>query len=88
MVAYDILQIATGGATKTQMVYKGNLNFRLIKKWLARLISKRLIEFHPGPTKTWHTTPSGQKFILAMDKVYGILDDGLIRLDEMAQEIG
>jgi len=87
MVAYDILCIGEGGATKTHLVYRGNLNFRLIKKWLSRLIKKGLIEFHPGTPKTWHTTDRGLRFMLAMDKVYGIWDDGLIRLDEMAQEI-
>jgi len=87
IVAYDILRLGIFGATKTQLVYRGNLNFRLIKKWLSRLISKGLIEFYPGPPKTWATTERGLKFLLAMDKVMAIWDDGLIRLDEMAQEV-
>ena len=87
MVAYDLLRLGIFGATKTQLVYRGNLNFRLIKKWLSRLISKGLIEFYPGPPKTWGTTEKGVKFLLAMDKVMAIWDDGLIHMDIMKQEV-
>jgi len=87
MVAYDILQVATGGATKTQLVYRGNLNFRLIKTWLSRLISKDLIEFCPGEPKMWMTTAKGLRFMLAMDRVTSIWDDGLIHMDVMKHEV-
>ena len=87
MLAYDILQVAIGGATKTQLVYRGNLNFYTIKKWLSRLISKNLIEFHSGHRRIWTTTAKGIRFMSAMDRVLEEWDDGPIRLDEMAQEI-
>lgn len=41
----DILRVATqrGGARKTQIVYGANLNFDIVKKYLARLISRGLL---------------------------------------------
>jgi len=87
MVAYDILQVAMDGSAKTPMVYKCNLNFRLIKKWLAKLIAKGLMEFSETPSKTWTTTTKGLRFMLAMDRVLEEWDNGLIRIDEMAQEV-
>lgn len=69
MVAYDILQVARDGSTKTPLVYKCNLNFHLIKKWLAKLIAKGLMDFSETPTKTWITTAKGLRFMLAMEKV-------------------
>lgn len=77
MVARDILVVATGGSTKTPLVYRCNLNFALIKTWLSRLIAKGLIELVPGtPTRTWSTTPKGQRFVLAMDAVISLWDGG------------
>ena len=75
MVAYDILQVARGGSSKTPLVYRCNLNFKLIKTWLSRLIAKGLLE--PSSTsRTWTTTTKGLSFILAMDAVISIWDYG------------
>ena len=87
MVAYDILDVAKYGSAKTPMVYKCNLNFRLIKKWLARLIAKGLMEFSDTPSNTWTTTAKGLRFMLAMDRVLEEWDDGLIVIDEPGQEV-
>jgi len=87
MVAYDILLIAIGGSSKTNLVYKCNLNFNIIKKWLSRLISKGLLEFQAGPPKIWVTTPRGIRFMSAMEKTKSIWDEGLIHLDTMKNEV-
>ena len=87
MVAYDILLVAIRGSNKTNLVYKCNLNFKIIKKWLARLMSKGLLEFTPIPTNTWTTTLKGIRFMSAMEKTMFIWDDGLINLDEMKMEV-
>ena len=76
MVAYDILQLAIGGSTKTNLVYQGNLNFKIIKRWLAKLIAKGLLEFTPIPTNTWKTTLKGMEFMMAMEKTMFFWDDG------------
>lgn len=46
-VEADILRVALarGGALKTQIVYGANLNFRIVKGYLAGLLRRRLIEF-------------------------------------------
>lgn len=69
MVAYDILKIATEGSTKTNLVYQGNLNFKVVKRWLAKLIAKGLLEVHDLPYKFWKTTEKGLEFIDEMDRV-------------------
>ena len=69
IVAKDILVVAVGGSAKTNMVYKCNLNFKLIKTWLSRLIAKGLLDFIEGPPRRWITTDKGLRFIQAMDMV-------------------
>jgi len=77
IVARDILVVATGGSTITPLVYRCNLNFKLIKTWLTRLIAKGLLKRVPGSTSNiWATTPKGQRFILAMDAVLSVWDLG------------
>lgn len=82
MVAYDILMEAQEGSKKTNLVYRCNLNFRIIKKWLAKLRSKGLIEFSSSPANTWTTTMKGIRFMLAMERVKAIWDEE-IELDSM-----
>ena len=77
MIARDILEVATGGSTVTPLVYKCNLNFKLIKTWLSNLIDRGLIEFIPGKSKTWRTTRRGLDFLLAMDEVMPLWNSGL-----------
>ena len=76
MVAYDILQEARGGSNKTRLVYRCNLNFKIIKTWLSRLIAKGLIEQSLGPPRIWITTAKGIDFLSAMEGVMSMWDDG------------
>lgn len=49
-VEADIIRVALsrGGALKTQIVYGANLNFRIVKGYLAGLLQRGLIELD-GP---------------------------------------
>jgi len=38
-----ILDVVSGGANKTKIVYKANLNFNLATKYLDLLLEKRLV---------------------------------------------
>jgi len=38
-ICADILKVAKTGAKKTQIVYQANLNFKIVKKYLQRLIA-------------------------------------------------
>lgn len=46
-ITADMLRIAQDGARKTQLVYQANLNFRIIKRYLARLLDQGLLRHDP-----------------------------------------
>ncbi len=68
----DILRIAKDGARKTQIVYQGNLNFQLIKRYLPRLIEQGYmdppIENSKGE-KIYRTAPRGAEFLRRYDSL-------------------
>ena len=43
-ICADILRVAKKGAKKTQIVYKANLNFKIVKKYLKRLLENGLLD--------------------------------------------
>ena len=43
-ISAELLYVAKDGAKKTHLVYKTNLNFMLIKKYLARLTENGLLK--------------------------------------------
>ena len=59
-ICADILQVARAGAKKTHLVYKANLNFEIVKKYLSRLSENRLISSENGH---YITTEEGVKFL-------------------------
>lgn len=59
-ICADILQVARGGAKKTRIVYQANLNFKLVEKYLRRLIHNGLIQ---RSDRFFTTTPKGARFI-------------------------
>jgi len=60
-ICADILQISMEGAKKTEIVYKGNLNFTILKKYLRRLIDRGLLQ--PTKDDRFITTRRGVKFL-------------------------
>jgi predicted transcriptional regulator len=56
----EILQVAQAGAKKTQIVYKANLNFLIVKKYMNNLIEKGLMT--KNDTR-YYTTDKGRDFI-------------------------
>ncbi len=59
-ICADILKVARSGAKKTHLVYKANLNFEIVKKYLSRLSENRLIVSENGH---YITTEEGMKFL-------------------------
>ena len=59
-ICADILKVARSGAKKTQVVYQANLNFKIVKKYLNRLMDNEFIEIHDG---RFYTTDKGLKFL-------------------------
>jgi predicted transcriptional regulator len=59
-ICADILKVARSGAKKTHLVYKANLNFNIVKKYLSRLSEQSLIASQNGH---YITTEAGMKFL-------------------------
>jgi len=56
----DILSVALKGAKKTEIVYKANINFKRIEKYLPYLMEKGLMEHTNG---VYCTTEKGKEFL-------------------------
>ena len=56
----ELLDIARVGSRKTRLVYQGNMNFKVIKPHLGRLIEMGLMRLVDG---FYTTTEKGHKFI-------------------------
>jgi predicted transcriptional regulator len=54
--------VAKKGAKKTQIVYKANLNFKIVKKYLKRLLENGLLDSSERG-KLFHTTDKGDTFL-------------------------
>jgi predicted transcriptional regulator len=59
-ICADILKVARNGAKKTHLVYKANLNFNIIRKYIQRLKENGLLEIHNG---RYFTTDKGFEFL-------------------------
>ena len=59
-IIVDILSVAGEKAKKTQIVYKANLNFRMVEEYLPHLMDKGLIENIGGEYKT---AEKGEEFL-------------------------
>lgn len=58
-IIVEILSLAINGASKTQLVYKANLNFKIINNLLPYLVQKGLIE----SGAKYKTTDKGREFL-------------------------
>lgn len=43
-ICADVLRVSRGGALKTHLVYKANLNFNIVKKYIRGLTESGLLE--------------------------------------------
>lgn len=61
-ISAEILKVARNGARKSHLVYRTNLNFKLIDKYLKLLNRNELIK-GPSENKTFKTTEKGLKYL-------------------------
>jgi predicted transcriptional regulator len=61
-ICADILQVARAGAKKTQIVYQANLNFKIVKGYLQRLIADGMLD-PSSEGRLYVTTSVGIDFI-------------------------
>ena len=59
-IVIAILDVLSGGATKTKIVYKANLNFKLAKKYLDFLLEKGLVRTDGS---SYEITDEGKTFM-------------------------
>ncbi|WP_297467880.1 winged helix-turn-helix domain-containing protein [Thermococcus sp.] len=73
----DILESANGrGATKTQIVYRANLNFKLATGYIKYLLEKGyLVEAVEGSRRVYRVTDKGRAFLRSFLTIYRELDD-------------
>ncbi|MGB3459234.1 MAG: winged helix-turn-helix domain-containing protein [Halobacteriota archaeon] len=69
-IIVDILSVAEEKAKKTQIVYKADLNFRMVEEYLPHLVDKGLIENTDGEYKT---TEKGEIFLTDYQKMKEML---------------
>lgn len=69
----DILEITLNEATKTDIVYKANLNFKQVQKFLDFLIKKGLIYVSSNKRKRYRTTEKGKEFIRRYRKIVELI---------------
>ena len=63
-ITVNILQIAKNGANKTHIVYRANLNFKLLDRYLYDLTKKGLLKKEDiGRKGIIETTEKGKKFL-------------------------
>ena len=60
-VYVDILEAAERGAKKTRLVYRANLNFEIIKKYIASLLDSGLLIINEEDGM-YYTTEKGLRF--------------------------
>lgn len=66
-----ILMLSKGGAKKTEILYKGNLSYTQVQKYLPYLMEKNIIEEHT-------VNNNGGSC-----KIYKITEKGLILLEDL-----
>ena len=62
-ISADILRIAMEGAKKSHIVYKANLNFQVVKRYLERLHKAGLIAFPSFNGRLFQTTSRGKEYL-------------------------
>ena len=67
-----ILTKARGGALKTQLMYRVELNFRQIENYLRLLSESGLVK---QKKKMWFTTEKGEHFIKAFQPLQEIVEE-------------
>ena len=65
-ITADMLRVCSKGATRTQIVYRANLNFRILKIYLARLVPAGLLK---QDGRYYYTTGKGEEFIYHAERV-------------------
>lgn len=72
-IAVNVLEEARSGINKTRLVYRTNLNFLLIQRYVDFLVQKNMIEVVNDPTPIYRTTQKGVELLDEFSKIKDIL---------------
>lgn len=74
-IVSDILELALRGTRKTHIMYRSNLSFEQLEKYLALLLSKSLLELKVTDSgKLYQTSRKGEELLREIDKILKTLD--------------
>lgn len=62
-ISAGILDIARNGTRKTRIMYRANLSFDLLQKYLDMLVNAGLLELRGNDDRTYVATEKGRKFL-------------------------
>jgi len=71
----EVCQIS--GITKTNVVYRANMSFKMAKPYLNLLIGRGLLETVPGKLTIYKTTSKGKRALEALRAVDEIIPERL-----------
>src|SRR5882762_3993206 len=70
-VMYDLLCLARDRVSKTQMVYRANLNFRIVNGYISFLLCKAFImKNHDGCFLAYELTERGHRVLDLLEELY------------------
>jgi predicted transcriptional regulator len=75
MIVSQILDICKEGASKTQIVYQANLNFRTVNPYIDLLAKNNLIEIKQGKNVLYKTTDKGVLLLKDFQHIYSQLSE-------------
>lgn len=71
-IVSQILEAASGGTTKTKIMYKAYLSYAQLKEYISVLVENGLLEFEKG-NQSYKTTPKGQLFLKTYSQIGGLV---------------
>jgi len=75
MIVSRILDVCKGGACKTQIVYKANLNFKTVNPYIELLLKNNLLEVKQGRNVLYETTDRGLSLLDAFKHINSQLSE-------------
>jgi predicted transcriptional regulator len=72
-IIVNILEEARNGINKTRLVYRTNLNFLVVQKYIDFLTDKALIKTDQRPSTVYVTTEKGLQFLTEFSKLKDIM---------------
>ena len=78
----DIVDLCKAGIRKTHIMYKGNLSYEQINRYLYELLEKELITQNlDDGVLTYRATEKGRSFLQYYNLMLGILEENSIRVE-------